>query len=1578
MKGDKRHMKQVISLVLTLAMIFTSLPISVFAVEKSVPDGTPIRTEQELKNMKLDDDAIYYLANDIELTEEWTTLPEFRGILDGNGHKITGLNVTKPDIEIYGTYETHRYGLFSKITASAEVRNLGIEGKISISYEGLDKDNSYINAGLLAGVISNDYYNPTNSARVKNIWTKGEIESDSNFESQAIGALVGIYNAGIADNCYTSVKDTPIISRGTMYKFSNMYYDENLYTGTNNIKGVIGKTTDFMKSNEFVELLNANVGDNPSWILVEGDTPRQSNLNGSPNQPVDEVKIYTEDDLLNINNNLSGNYILMNDIELTLDNWSLIGSSEEPFSGTLDGNGYKIKNLRYSGNDTQIGLIAYSTGVVKNIGIENANITATGWKADEIGTIVGANYGTIENCYVINTNIEPKYATLSGLIAGRNREGSIKNCYAVGKGTKYPIAVGSSTFENCYYDKDVFEKNVEDSAGRIAKSTEEMKTQEFVDLLNSNKGENLEWNFIENNYPTIKNKSNALQERPNEEAIENNNILINELTDNIVKKLKDTTDPWAIMSVVASGNKSELTNIKDFNKEAYTNIKDSIGQSATTIERYIIGLSAVSKDAQKLSNGIDTLNAIEGLGSTNIDAINSMVFALIAYDSGNYEIPTNSKYTKEEIINTIISKQTSKGGWAFSGRIEDIDITAMTVSALAPYYVAKDYKSLQISEETYNKVKTSVNKAIDFLSEVQLEDGSYSSDSNPSNSNSNSTSMVIVALSALGIDVQRDVDFIKNGKNVIDGLLKFKTDDSLGFGFRNNEYNPMATEQGLRAIVSYSNFSKDKQPYNIYTFNKGFIEEPEIPETNEKPVISGVEDITINVGDKFDPTYGVSANDKEDDDLTSQIVINGEVDTTKAGTYKLIYTVTDSDGNTTTREIIVTVIEKTSKKINVGIYTDEKSIYESIEVDYYEGDTAYTVLKRLLGDKVDSTGKEDSLYVKGIDGLYEFDKGPQSGWVYSVNRVKPTISAGVHKINPGDELIWHYTLDLGNDIEKSYKKFDDFLAKQDISSENKAPVINANDVELTIGDKFNPMENVTATDKEDGDLTTDIKIIENTVDSSKEGTYKVVYEVEDSENLKTSKEIKVVVKKINGVEIEGGTGEKSNPVKVSIVEEDGLKTVLEKLKKENKITILNEPVVQGDYIVYKIKLSKITKANDIYLELKLKNTDKMKEIFNQYIEEPKGELSSMIKNASNWILENTKNPGYQDEWKILGLKRGNIDVPSDYYETYYNNLVEVVKEKDGNLNRSKYTEYSRVIIALTALGYDPTDVGGYNLVEKLFDLNNVSKQGINGVIFALIALDIKDFQIKGNANSRDMMIDYIIGKQLSDGGFALYGDKGEVDITAMAIQALAKYKDRTDVKLAIDKALNFLSNNQMNTGGFGTDEGETVESSAQVLVALNALGINENDERFLKNGNTIVDAIKRFEVKDGGFKHLLSQDISNSMATEQVLYSLVSQQRLNNGQTSLYDMSDVVLIGIGGGNETTKPNDNNQGNDGNEITQSGDNNQDNNVNQNNQSSNNNQENEKNPQTSDYSIIPLAMIALISLVGIDRLNRKRIG
>lgn len=150
-------------------------------------------------------------------------------------------------------------------------------------------------------------------------------------------------------------------------------------------------------------------------------------------------------------------------------------------------------------------------------------------------------------------------------------------------------------------------------------------------------------------------------------------------------------------------------------------------------------------------------------------------------------------------------------------------------------------------------------------------------------------------------------------------------------------------------------------------------------------------------------------------------------------------------------------------------------------------------------------------------------------------------------------------------------------------------------------------------------------------------------------------------------------------------------------------------------------------------------------------------VQEAINGTAAYMIKNLPNPGYQNEWYIFSLARSSYPVPEEYYNTYYENLKKSVVEKKGILHKTKYTEYSRVILALTAIGKDPTDVGGYNLVEELFNLTNVTKQGINGPIFALIALDTNKYPIPSTVteNSRQKMIDYILEKQLTDGGFAL-------------------------------------------------------------------------------------------------------------------------------------------------------------------------------------------------------------------------------
>ena len=264
------------------------------------------------------------------------------------------------------------------------------------------------------------------------------------------------------------------------------------------------------------------------------------------------------------------------------------------------------------------------------------------------------------------------------------------------------------------------------------------------------------------------------------------------------------------------------------------------------------------------------------------------------------------------------------------------------------------------------------------------------------------------------------------------------------------------------------------------------------------------------------------------------------------------------------------------------------------------------------------------------------------------------------------------------------------------------------------------------------------------------------------------------------------------------------------------------------------------------------------------------------------------------EWMVIGLARSGRAVPAGYYD----NVVEYVKamaDANERLHRAKVTDNARVILALTAIGKDVTNVGGHNLLKGLDNMAYVQKQGINGPIFTLIALDSHNYPTMGDV-TREKLIQVILDAQLPDGGWNLSGENADTDMTAMAIQALAPYyKTNETVKAAVDKALEALSALQRNDGGFGSWGTVNSESCAQVIVALTALGIDPaTDSRFVKNGSTVLGALAGFYVDGGGFKHTADGE-RNGMATEQGYYALAAYFRFVNGQTSLYDMSDVTI-----------------------------------------------------------------------------------
>ena len=321
---------------------------------------------------------------------------------------------------------------------------------------------------------------------------------------------------------------------------------------------------------------------------------------------------------------------------------------------------------------------------------------------------------------------------------------------------------------------------------------------------------------------------------------------------------------------------------------------------------------------------------------------------------------------------------------------------------------------------------------------------------------------------------------------------------------------------------------------------------------NHAPVIHA-EDKTIEVGDKFNPMYGVSATDKEDGNITKDIkVIKNTVDTSKAGKYKVVYSVTDSNGATTTEDITVTVklkdltlnkppvIKAENKTIKVGdkfnpldgvtaIDEEDGNITKDIKVIKNTVDTSEVGIYKVIYTVTDSKGasntksilvtvrSNDKPLIIGAD-----DTSIKEGTLFDPMDGVAAIDTEDGNITKHIKVDGYVNTNKPGTYELTYKVNDkdgntDTVKRTIIVNPkelhiNNLPVINASNKTIKVGDKFNPMTGVTATDKEDGNITKHIKVIENTVNTNKAGTYRVVYKVTDSNGATTTKYIAVIVK----------------------------------------------------------------------------------------------------------------------------------------------------------------------------------------------------------------------------------------------------------------------------------------------------------------------------------------------------------------------------------------------------------------------------------------------------------------------------------
>lgn len=598
------------------------------------------------------------------------------------------------------------------------------------------------------------------------------------------------------------------------------------------------------------------------------------------------------------------------------------------------------------------------------------------------------------------------------------------------------------------------------------------------------------------------------------------------------------------------------------------------------------------------------------------------------------------------------------------------------------------------------------------------------------------------------------------------------------------------------------------------------------------------------------------------------------------------------------------IVQNNTYSVSDGAKWDGTLIDKWVDID--NDSSILTAFAQAISDSGYTQTGAEAGYITEIGGLSANDNGYMSGWMATLDDwitdeglSEYTVSSG--KLENGDEICFQYSCDWGADIGYSWSDTSTKLKSISLSGGTLEPEFNAGTTEYTL--KLpSDTDSVTVTPTAENKAYR-TKIYKNSYTPEINGT-----DIKRSSEITLSDEDVIYIGVGNSLWQYTPDGVTETVYKITVnsvapqpTDEDRTKAA----ETEKLINSIGTVTVNSEN---EINAARNSYDNLTALQKSLvSNYDVLLSAEKSYsaIEKTQVDFNEMFTKTTQKILgaDISDIAVAGNEWRILSLARGE-QITDEIRNAYIKSVENYVKSiGSSKLSNTKSTDNSRFIIALTSLGCDVTNVGGYNLLEPYSDYEYVSGQGVNGVVYALIALDTKNYEIPvssdtANQTTREKLINSIISSQLSDGGWTFYGDVSDSDMTAMALQALAPYYDSdSKVKTSIDKALAFLSSNQQDNGSFVSYGLQDCESNAQVITALTALGIDiSSDSRFIKNGNTALDGLKLFYT-DGTFSHL-QNGTENGVSTNQAYYALVSYYRYSQGKTSLYDMSDVELIPV--------------------------------------------------------------------------------
>ncbi len=605
-----------------------------------------------------------------------------------------------------------------------------------------------------------------------------------------------------------------------------------------------------------------------------------------------------------------------------------------------------------------------------------------------------------------------------------------------------------------------------------------------------------------------------------------------------------------------------------------------------------------------------------------------------------------------------------------------------------------------------------------------------------------------------------------------------------------------------------------------------------------------------------------------------------------AGTVVLLsmLPITTSAASEDTGTVRVIVRNDTFSKEN-GAAWDGVLLDEYVKLD---SDTnAFSALVQAIESKGYTCEGADSGYITAINGLSASDSGSMGGWMGAIddwiadNSLSAfSVSAGT--LEDGDEISFEYSCSWGSDLRYDWSGTDTSLLELAVNGGTLSPEFSAGDLTYTL------------TIPSD---TADIQITPKTVNRNyRSKIYKNTYTpAESGTDYKFGKNITVT----EGDVIFVGVG---NAAWASFAP-DGVTETVYQISVNKETEVIDTDVQSVISLIEAINpdelnRSDVEKARAAYDSLtaeqqaQITNYSKLEEAEEKLSSEPKAETKTISVSA---IKEMVK-ARYTDagiagnEWQIITLAR--YDLLDDETKAKYEESVKTYLDTVGSakLSETMSTTNSRFVLALTAAGIDPTNIGGYDLVEPLTDYDYVSKQGTNGIFYALLALDSHGY---GDTAVREKYVDAILSEQLSDGGWTLYGEESDVDVTAMALQALAPYQNDEKVGSAVDKALAYLSETQNEDGSFSSYGSANAESTSQAIIALTALHIDvTEDSRFIKNGNTVINGLALFLTDDNGFAHTAGGE-QNALSTSQAYLAVTALYRSENKLSALYDMNDI-------------------------------------------------------------------------------------